>query len=118
MITAIIRFIEFFTTNLDPDPVLNGVESIIWTAIEPATYFVCSCLPSLRALLGPIDRFFGRKPRLGTLLRSLQRTLVNSSEMAGNYNNPGIMPLTLHEGDTSHAGNNGENNNSSSVTEI
>lgn len=50
-IGAIIRFIQFNTTKLDPDIALHDVRPVIWGIIEPAMYQIAATLPLLRPVL-------------------------------------------------------------------
>ncbi|KAJ3579325.1 hypothetical protein NPX13_g1240 [Xylaria arbuscula] len=51
IITAILRFVGFFTVDLESDPTYLGVDTQIYTLVEPNAYFICSCLPGMRPLL-------------------------------------------------------------------
>ncbi|KAI1170394.1 hypothetical protein F4777DRAFT_569313 [Nemania sp. FL0916] len=55
IITAIIRFVGFFQVDLEADPTYFGVDTQIYTTLEPCAYFVCSCLPGMRPLLREIS---------------------------------------------------------------
>lgn len=48
IVTAIIRFVTFFTSS--PDPTWHSVTTLTWTIAEPGMYFIAACLPSLRPL--------------------------------------------------------------------
>ncbi|KAJ2997444.1 hypothetical protein NUW58_g650 [Xylaria curta] len=55
LITAIIRLVEFYATDLS-DRTFNGTNTLTWTAVEPGAYFISSCFPGLRALIGTIHK--------------------------------------------------------------
>ncbi|MCJ1438932.1 hypothetical protein MMC27_008322 [Xylographa pallens] len=50
IITAIVRLVSFFDTDLFADPTYNSVTTMTWTLVEPGVYLIASCLPSLRSL--------------------------------------------------------------------
>ncbi|RYO85436.1 hypothetical protein DL764_009172 [Monosporascus ibericus] len=51
IITAIIRFIGFYTVDLLSDPTYLSVDTMSYSVIEPGAYFICSCLPGIKPLL-------------------------------------------------------------------
>ncbi|KAI1108349.1 hypothetical protein F5Y14DRAFT_92894 [Nemania sp. NC0429] len=51
IITAIIRFVGFFSTDFAQDFTYFGIKMFIYTIVEPCAYFICSCLPGMRPLL-------------------------------------------------------------------
>ncbi|OTA59690.1 hypothetical protein K449DRAFT_435947 [Hypoxylon sp. EC38] len=69
IITSILRFIGFYTVDLESDPTYFISNTHIYSIIEPNAYFICSCLPGTRpwilwiygkAGLGAIiNRFYG-----------------------------------------------------------
>lgn len=51
IVTVILRFIEFYSTNIDFDLTYLGVYTMIYTKAEACAYFICSCLPGTRPLI-------------------------------------------------------------------
>ncbi|KAH8885978.1 hypothetical protein GQ53DRAFT_845118 [Thozetella sp. PMI_491] len=51
IITAVIRFVGFYTVDLESDLTYLGVDTNLYTIIEPCAYFICSCLPGIRPLV-------------------------------------------------------------------
>ena len=51
IVTAIIRFVSFLTTDIRSDPSFQGVSTMRWGIIEPAMYQMAATLPTLRPLL-------------------------------------------------------------------
>lgn len=52
IITAIIRFVSFYTIPLESDPTWYAPILFTYTIIEPSAYFICCCFPFLRPLGG------------------------------------------------------------------
>ncbi|KAL1882972.1 hypothetical protein Daus18300_000610 [Diaporthe australafricana] len=50
IVGSLIRFVEFFTIDFASDLTYLGVWTMIFTTMEPCSYFVCSCLPGTRPL--------------------------------------------------------------------
>ncbi|KAI0970238.1 hypothetical protein F4678DRAFT_134042 [Xylaria arbuscula] len=71
IITAILRFVGFFMVDLEADPTYFGVETQIYTTVEPSAYFICSCLPGMRPLLRKISHSKSVKNMMNTFHRSL-----------------------------------------------
>lgn len=44
IITAIIRFVNYSTTDLMSDVTFHGAKIELWTIIDSSVYFICSCL--------------------------------------------------------------------------
>ncbi|KAI1387437.1 uncharacterized protein F4822DRAFT_430185 [Hypoxylon trugodes] len=51
IITSVIRFVGFYLADLPSDVTWYTVNTSIYTIIEVAAYFVCSCLPGIRPLV-------------------------------------------------------------------
>ncbi|KAK7186530.1 hypothetical protein DPSP01_002039 [Paraphaeosphaeria sporulosa] len=51
IVTAIIRFVSFITTDIRSDPSFHGATTMRWGIIEPAMYQMAATLPTLRPLL-------------------------------------------------------------------
>lgn len=51
LVTAIIRFHDFFTNDFDEDPTWTAVSLLIVTIAEPALYLIAACLLAMRPLL-------------------------------------------------------------------
>ncbi|KAL9115409.1 MAG: hypothetical protein Q9227_000730 [Pyrenula ochraceoflavens] len=79
IITAIIRFVHFYTEDLFSDFTFVGADTETWTVVEPGAYFLCACLPGLRPILRLIEesalysrlvsrRGYGSRSRRGTRL--------------------------------------------------
>ncbi|CAH0050768.1 unnamed protein product [Clonostachys solani] len=66
IITSIIRFVGFYRTNVGTDVTNNGGTTVIYTALEVAAYFICSCLPGTR----PLARAVYQGAGLGTYINS------------------------------------------------
>uniref|UniRef100_A0A8H7N2Y7 Rhodopsin domain-containing protein n=2 Tax=Bionectria ochroleuca TaxID=29856 RepID=A0A8H7N2Y7_BIOOC len=66
IITSIIRFVGFYRTNVGTDVTNNGGTTVIYTALEVAAYFICSCLPGTR----PLARAIYQGAGLGTYINS------------------------------------------------
>ena len=59
IVVAVLRFHAFFTTYGEgamTDITFYSVLMCVYTAAEPCAYFVCSCLPGTRPLLGTISK--------------------------------------------------------------
>lgn len=69
IVTSILRFIEFYKTNMYSDLTYLGVYIMIYTEAEACAYFICSCLPGTR----PLVRALYHKSGLSSALRSLYR---------------------------------------------
>ena len=54
MVTAIVRFVSFYNTDLLEDPTFFSVKLLTWTVIEPSVYLIAVILPSLRPLIRKI----------------------------------------------------------------
>jgi hypothetical protein len=54
IITAIIRFVAFIRLDPASDPTFLSVNTMIYSIIETAAYFICSCLPGIRPLVRAI----------------------------------------------------------------
>ncbi|KAF5872207.1 putative integral membrane protein [Botrytis fragariae] len=50
LVTSIIRFVGFFTSNAVIDPQWAAAPLVTWTILETGTYFIAACLPTLRPL--------------------------------------------------------------------
>ncbi|RYP20591.1 hypothetical protein DL767_009416 [Monosporascus sp. MG133] len=57
IITAIIRFVSFYTIDLESDPTWYTTDLFTYTMIEPCAYFMCSCFPFLRPLVRVVYRW-------------------------------------------------------------
>ncbi|KAI0114534.1 hypothetical protein GGR51DRAFT_504787 [Nemania sp. FL0031] len=79
LITAILRFAEFYTTDLTSDRVFYSVDTFMWTVIEQGAYFICSCLPGTRALVNTLR---------GRLKRRITHQSQEKSELNGNHGSP------------------------------
>lgn len=66
IVAAIIRLVGFYMTDLEKDLTFLGLNTLIYTLVEPNAYFICSCLPSIR-------------PLLIAMFRNLRQTSVTSS---------------------------------------
>ncbi|RYP24957.1 hypothetical protein DL765_000185 [Monosporascus sp. GIB2] len=51
IITAVIRFVGFYTVDLLSDPTYLSIDTMAYSIIEPGAYFICSCLPGIKPLL-------------------------------------------------------------------
>lgn len=58
LIAALVRFAEFYEIPLMTDLTYYGVETMIYTIVEPSAYFICSCLPGTRPLVRHIYRSY------------------------------------------------------------
>ncbi|KAI0514640.1 hypothetical protein F5B22DRAFT_636968 [Xylaria bambusicola] len=76
LITAIIRFVEFYTADLASDRVFYSVDTFLWTVIEQGAYFICSCFPGTRALVITVH---------GKLRRGITRPSQAKSEVNSNH---------------------------------
>jgi hypothetical protein len=74
-VTAIIRFVGFYTTDLMSDLTYLGIDTMVYTLIEPSAYFICSCLPGIRPLIVTLFK----KSRLSTATSNRHVTLSTSS---------------------------------------
>ncbi|TVY84800.1 hypothetical protein LSUE1_G000829 [Lachnellula suecica] len=54
LITAILRFVNFFKTNVFLDPTWYVIGVMVWTTAEPGCYLIAACLPSFRPLFGTL----------------------------------------------------------------
>lgn len=72
---AIVRFVGFYTTDLEADLTYKGVNTMIYTELEPAAYFICSCLPGMR----PLARGIYSKSGLQTFVSSRFKSYGDSS---------------------------------------
>lgn len=59
IVGSLIRFVEFFTIDFASDLTYLGVWTMIFTTMEPCSYFVCSCLPGTRPLARRIYHMSG-----------------------------------------------------------
>ncbi|KAF2000377.1 hypothetical protein P154DRAFT_435018 [Amniculicola lignicola CBS 123094] len=50
ILTSIIRTYAFFTADIYPNPKATGVETMMWTAVEPGVYFLAACMPAMSPL--------------------------------------------------------------------
>lgn len=57
IITAIIRFVTFYTIDLESDPTWYAPTLFTYSMVEPSAYFMCSCFTSLRPLLRVVYRW-------------------------------------------------------------
>jgi hypothetical protein len=65
----IIRFAEFFTLDIFTDSAWTSVNLRIWgNAVEPGTYLIAACLPSLRPLFRPLLKDFSFRSLRSRLL--------------------------------------------------
>ncbi|CAI6070636.1 unnamed protein product, partial [Clonostachys chloroleuca] len=76
IITSIIRFVGFYRTNVGTDVTNNGGTTVIYTALEVAAHFICSCLPGTRPLARAIYQAVG----LSTYINSHFGTWDKSKE--------------------------------------
>lgn len=51
IVTSIIRFVGFYTIDLISNLTYLGIDTMVYTLIEPSAYFICSCLPGIRPLI-------------------------------------------------------------------
>lgn len=51
VITAIIRFVVFYTVDLPSDLTYLITDAMTVSVIEPGAYFICSCLPGICPLM-------------------------------------------------------------------
>lgn len=51
IVGAIIRMVGFYTTDISTDLTFYGVDTMLYTMMEPCAYFICSCLPGIRPLV-------------------------------------------------------------------
>ncbi|KAI9788794.1 MAG: hypothetical protein M1816_006575 [Peltula sp. TS41687] len=56
IITSILRFVNFFQTNLFSDPTFLVVQTMTWTCVEPSVYLIAATMPSLQPLVRLIFR--------------------------------------------------------------
>ncbi|KAI9154919.1 Satratoxin biosynthesis SC12 cluster protein [Paramyrothecium foliicola] len=63
LITSIVRFVGFFTVDLEADLTYHTADTMIYTLIETSAYFICSCLPGIR----PLARALYKKAGFSTL---------------------------------------------------
>lgn len=75
LITAIIRFVGFFTKDYSKDSTWTGTSLLYLSIIEPGLYFVAACLLSLRPL---IKQIWENSP-LTTKSKSNKSTGTNSN---------------------------------------
>ena len=54
LVTSIIRFTSFFTTDAVTDGTWASVNLMTWTVLEPGVYLIAACLPTYRPLLAYI----------------------------------------------------------------
>ncbi|RYP41691.1 hypothetical protein DL767_000896 [Monosporascus sp. MG133] len=59
IITAIIRFVGFYTVDLLSDPTYLSIDTMTYTVLEPGAYFICSCLPGIKPLIRALCRKSG-----------------------------------------------------------
>ncbi|KAH8702538.1 hypothetical protein BGW36DRAFT_424810 [Talaromyces proteolyticus] len=64
IVTSIIRFVGFYTTDLMSDLTYLGIDTMVYTLIEPSAYFICSCLLGIRPLIVTLFK----KSRLSTAI--------------------------------------------------
>lgn len=50
LITSIVRFVGFFTTNAEVDMTYSATDLIVWTICESGMYLIAACLPTYRPL--------------------------------------------------------------------
>ncbi|KAI1763224.1 hypothetical protein GGR53DRAFT_531687 [Hypoxylon sp. FL1150] len=78
IVTAIVRFVGFYMVDLFSDPTYLGIDTQVYTIIEPNAYFICSCLPGIRPLMRQLYRNSG----LGHTIRKVYHG-INSSSSSG-----------------------------------
>lgn len=107
IITAIIRFVQYFTRDLFADPLWYGTDLEIWTVIEPGAYFICACLPGLR----PLIRLTGQSSWYSSFVNWLQR------HRSGARTSSSTLPFAMPEsGEVRLADARSAKSNSSSLT--
>ncbi|KUJ07887.1 uncharacterized protein LY89DRAFT_789535 [Mollisia scopiformis] len=75
-ITAIVRCLTFYTSNLFSDPTWLAGKTMTWTIIESSAYFICACLPRLRPLL----QLFLEKTGVISVVANTWGTFTNKSK--------------------------------------
>ncbi|KAF2469064.1 uncharacterized protein BDR25DRAFT_230040 [Lindgomyces ingoldianus] len=77
IIAALIRFVGFFTVDLNRDPTYYGVTTMLLSIAEPGAYFICSTLPYIRPLA---TKFYKRSGMATVVSRSRDGTNLHSRE--------------------------------------
>ncbi|APA10888.1 hypothetical protein SS1G_03439 [Sclerotinia sclerotiorum 1980 UF-70] len=92
LVTAIIRFVQFFLNTYASDPTYNAAPLIMWVVIETSIYLISGCLLSCKQVL---SRFINNRYILSiyTWFRSTtSRSRTGQSSNQYESNNPGDPP--------------------------
>jgi len=87
LITAIVRFVNFWTADLGADPTWYAPDLFSFTIIEPSAYFMCSCFTCLRPLLRVVYREVRTKmdSYYGTTTSKSSHTELTLRNLKGNH---------------------------------
>lgn len=85
IITAIFRFVGFFTVDTEADATYLGVNPQIYTLVEPNAYFISSCLPGMR----PLARRVFNESGLAIIIYKRYRRLTSGSNTT-QYDGSGV----------------------------
>ena len=91
LVTSIIRFASFFTTDAVTDGTWASVNLMTWTVLEPGVYLIAACLLTYR----PLFAYLKRHDPLSSL--HLGRDRHNHSETNREHETGGI-PLAPSKG--------------------
>ncbi len=70
LITSVIRFVGFFTTNAAVDITYSGTDLVVWTICESGMYLIAACLPTYRPVAALLWRRAPSSLRYLGLLKS------------------------------------------------
>ncbi|KAK4183165.1 hypothetical protein QBC35DRAFT_508565 [Podospora australis] len=115
LVTSIVRFVGFYTIDLESDPTYLSIDTQIWTLVEPCAYFICSCLPGTRPLVRAVYRKSGLATFVGNTTRRYQYGSGAGAGSKGNSQNSRNRPHVASSlGVIPHP----KGNNSASVTTV
>jgi len=87
IVFAIVRFVNFWTIDLEADPTWYAPDLFSFTIIEPSAYLMCSCFTCLRPLLRVVYRQVRTKmdSYYGTTTGKSSQTDFSLGNLKGNH---------------------------------